>query len=167
MSIVFLQRFFISPTFPAALRWRLFCSYRMHECRYPAWWRAGCDRGCPPLLPRPRRPRSSDWRHPPRCRRCSGIRHLPRCPCPPVPHSYHWRGALRWAAFHLSADREEQRTGCQWCDLFHLYFLLFVLAVQTTTTQLRTSQWKEATAKPREHEEGGTQCVPPSSHKVQ
>ena len=57
---------FISPTFPAIPRWRPFCSYRRRGCRYPAWWRAGCGRGCPLPWPHPYRPRSSDWR------RCGG-----------------------------------------------------------------------------------------------
>ena len=61
-----LLRYVISPASLAVPRWRPFCSCRRRGCRYPAWWRADCGRGYPPLSPHQSRPRSSDWR------RCAG-----------------------------------------------------------------------------------------------
>ena len=57
-SLLFIK----SPTPPAEPDWPISCSYQMRECRYPAWWMAGCGPAGPLRWLRQRRQRSAGWR---------------------------------------------------------------------------------------------------------
>ena len=58
VSLLFIK----SPTSPAEPDWPISCSYQMRECRYPAWWMAGCGPAGPLRWLRQRRQRSAGWR---------------------------------------------------------------------------------------------------------